>query len=192
MKVLVTGFGPFEGVDENPTKQIIEKFNKVGKVPTNVHLDTFVLPVETKAAEEILDQYYESNTPDAVVHLGIAVKDTTVRLERIALNLDDFRNPDNTGQVITDRPIVEGGPLAIRTGLPDRALMLALKEEDIEARLSYSAGAYLCNHVFYYSAYKFMDQGSKVIFVHVPPVEYLSTDQGVRLVEVILERLSST
>jgi pyroglutamyl-peptidase len=70
-------------------------------------------------------------------------------LERVAINVNDARIPDNSGAQPVDTPVVEGGPAAYFTGLPIKAMLAALLAEGIRAEVSQTAGTFVCNHVFY-------------------------------------------
>ena len=107
LKILLTGFGPFEGVPINPTKLIIEAIKPSEYKKNNIKLDTLVLEVSITGADRALSNYYKNNNPDVVIHMGIAANEDIIRIERIALNLDDFRIPDNKGKTVLDKRIVE-------------------------------------------------------------------------------------
>jgi pyroglutamyl-peptidase len=73
-----------------------------------------------------------------------------LRLERIAVNIADFEIPDNVG-VMTRGPVVEGDAEAWRSTLPIHAIQDRLLAAGIPARLSASAGTYLCNALMYHA-----------------------------------------
>ncbi|MBI3453659.1 MAG: pyroglutamyl-peptidase I [Rhodospirillales bacterium] len=87
--------------------------------------------------------------PLAVVALGLAAGEPVIRLERIAVNLAAFDAPDNDGARIVERPLAPGGPPALRARLDLPAIQRALLDRGIPARLSNSAGTYLCNAAMY-------------------------------------------
>ena len=70
-------------------------------------------------------------------------------MERIAINCDDARIPDNAGNAPVDRPVVDGGPAAYFSTLPVKAALAALLAAGIPAEVSQTAGTYVCNHLFY-------------------------------------------
>ena len=70
-------------------------------------------------------------------------------LERVAINVNDARIPDNTGEQPVDTPVIAGGPAAYFTTLPIKAMLAALLDEGINAEVSQTAGTFVCNHVFY-------------------------------------------
>jgi pyroglutamyl-peptidase len=98
---------------------------------------------------QTLIQAFEQSRPDAVLCLGEASKRMAISIERVAINLMDYRNADNDGNQIMDEPIVRDGPAAYFVTLPARAMLDAVRATGVPAELSLSAGAFLCNQVTY-------------------------------------------
>lgn len=169
--VLVTAFEPFGEHETNPTIAAAEAVAR--ECPGVV---TEVLPVEFEAAtvriRELMDEYQ----PHTVISLGLAAGRTEITPERVAINVMDAPIPDNSGAQPIDEPVVEGGPAAHFLTLPNKAIVQALKDEGIPARLSNSAGTYVCNAVAYaaaeHAAELKADRGSneqvRTGFLHVP------------------------
>jgi len=105
-----------------------------------------------------------------VLSFGLALGCAKISLERVALNLMDFRIPDNAGVKVSDQPVVEGGQNAYFSTLPVRPLLKALQDAGIPAQLSLSAGAYLCNQVFYRMMHCIASNGLDIQagFIHLP------------------------
>jgi pyroglutamyl-peptidase len=146
MKALVTGFEPFGGARVNPS------FEALALLPSRLGaLDIFTraLPVVYGAALPALSEAIIVTAPDIVLSVGLAGGRTELSLERIAINIDDARIPDNDGNLPIDRPVVVGGPAAYFATLPIKAAVAALREAGLPAAVSNSAGTFLCNHVFY-------------------------------------------
>jgi len=110
---------------------------------------TAKLPVDRYRAVDNLLDLIRSGHPDVVIMLGEAGGRFRINPERIAINIDDFRIPDNAGNQPRDEPIIEGGPAAYFSTLPIRAIAERITRAHIPAAISNSAGAYLCNRVFY-------------------------------------------
>ena len=93
-----------------------------------------------------------------------------VSLERVAINIDDARIPDNDGNQPIDLPVVAGGPAAYFATLPIKAAVAALRGAGIPAAVSNSAGTFLCNHVFYGLMHEASrrDNAFRAGFLHVP------------------------
>lgn len=133
-------------------------------------VETAVLPVHRYHGPKKLLSLVQQARPDAVVCLGEAGGRTAVSIERVAVNLLDFRLADNDGLVVQDEPIVADGPAAYFTTLPVRPLQQAVVAAGIPAELSLSAGAFLCNQVTY-ELLHFLAQQRLAIpagFVHLP------------------------
>jgi pyroglutamyl-peptidase len=111
-----------------------------------------------------------AHDPAVVIALGQAASRSAVSLERIAINIDDYRLPDNDGVAPVDAPIVPGGPPAYWSTLPLRAILERVRAAAIPCGLSNTAGTYLCNHVFYVMMDQLAHEGGRRIggFVHVP------------------------
>jgi pyroglutamyl-peptidase len=102
--------------------------------------------------------------------LGEAGGRFRVNPERIAINVDDFRIPDNAGNQPRDEPIVEGGPAAYFSTLPLRAMVDQMISAGIPAAISNTAGTYLCNRLFYSVMHAISTEGLPAIagFMHLP------------------------
>jgi len=168
MKFLVTGFEPFGQSSVNPSEQVVRVL--AGRKFEGFAVETAVLPVHRFHGPQTLLTQVQQTKPDAIVCLGEAGGRTAVSLERIAVNLLDFRIADNDGLVVQDEPIVADGPAAYFTTLPVRALQQAVAAAGVPAELSLSAGAFLCNQVTY-ELLHFLAQQQLAIpvgFVHLP------------------------
>jgi len=110
----------------------------------------------------------EQHKPDVVICLGQAEGRTAITPERVAINLDDARLADNQGVLRNDVKILQDGPDAYFSTLPVNELVAVIKAQGIPAAVSLSAGAFLCNHVFYVAQNKFAGSDVRSGFVHVP------------------------
>lgn len=164
MKILVTGFQPFGGASLNPSEQVLPLL----KAPEGTQMRTAVLPVAFGRAAKVLDAEIEAFRPDVVVALGQAEGRSEISIERFAVNLADVGIADNDGEVVTDRAIATDGPTAYPTSLPAKAMVAAAKAVGTPAGLSLSAGAFLCNFVFYHLAHTFSGRSG---FIHLPLME---------------------
>jgi pyroglutamyl-peptidase len=168
MKFLVTGFEPFGQSSVNPSEQVVQAL--AGRQFEGFAVQTAVLPVHRFHGPQKLLTLVQQTRPDAVVCLGEAGGRTAVSIERVAVNLLDFRIADNDGLVVQDEPIVAGGPAAYFTTLPVRALQQAVAAAGVPSELSLSAGAFLCNQVTF-ELLHFLTQQQWDIpagFVHLP------------------------
>ena len=159
--VLLTGFEPFGTATSNPSGEIVKQIS-------GDNIVTAILPVAyTKSAQHLLALIAQHN-PDVVICLGQAEGRTSITPEKVAINLDDARLPDNEGVVRNDVKILTDGPDAYFSTLPLNEIVEAIKARGVPAAVSLSAGAFLCNHVFYVAQNKFAGTGVRSGFVHVP------------------------
>jgi pyroglutamyl-peptidase len=146
MKALVTGFESFGGDGVNPS------FEALKRLPARLgtlDIATASLPVIFGEALPALRAAIAESAPDIVLCTGLAGGRAELSLERIAINIDDARIPDNGGNQPIDRPVVAGASAAYFATLPIKAAVAALREAGLPAAVSNSAGTFLCNHVFY-------------------------------------------
>jgi pyroglutamyl-peptidase len=114
-----------------------------------VALHSAILPVDRQGGPATLLNAVRALHPDAIICLGEAARRMAISIERVAINLLDYRMADNAGHQAIDEPIVPDGPAAYFVTLPVRAMLEAVRAAGIPAELSLSAGAFLCNQVTY-------------------------------------------
>jgi pyroglutamyl-peptidase len=168
MKILLTGFEPFNQETINPSQQIVNTLAETDI--EGVTLITAVLPIDRFEGPDLLMRTYIKNQPDAVICLGEASNRPTISVERVAINLLDFGIEDNKGVRVTNKAIQPDGPAAYFTSLPALKIVEAMQSADVPASLSLSAGAFLCNQVFY-TIMHYLNHYQLSIpagFIHVP------------------------
>jgi pyroglutamyl-peptidase len=190
--ILLTGFEPFGKASLNPSGEIVKRIS-------GENIVTAVLPVAYNSSATALLTLIEKHSPEIVIMLGQAEGRNQITPERIAINLDDAGIADNEGVLRTNEEIIEGGPVAYRSTLPVVEIVDALKVVDIPAAVSLSAGAFLCNHIFYIAQNRFEGSGVRSGFIHVPLMDEqgdefpglptMPLDQLVKAVEIILKTL---
>jgi pyroglutamyl-peptidase len=191
-KVLLTGFEPFGRATTNPSGEIVKQIR-------GDNIVTAILPVAyAQSAEKLLALIAEHN-PDVVISLGQAEGRTAITPEKVAINLDDARLADNEGVMRNDVKILVDGPDAYFSTLPINEMVDAVKAQGIPVSVSLSAGAFLCNHVFYVAQNRFAGTNVRSGFVHVPLMDSqapefpglptMPLDQMVTAVRVMLEVL---
>ena len=169
-KVLLTGFEPFGSSEINASW---ETAVRVGQLPPKgVIVETMQLPVSFKRAGETIRRVLHEKHPDVVVMLGQRGKGTSIDIERIAVNLMDSINPDYDGYQPQEQAIVKGGESAYFSNLPVKALRDTLLQKNIPARVSNSAGLYVCNSTYYNALEEIhtLQLPTKVVFVHLPKI----------------------
>lgn len=147
LSVLVTGFDPFGGSAVNPSWQAVQALH--GREIAGHRVIGAELPTVFGAAIDRLRALLEEHQPRLVVCTGQAGGRGAISLERVAINVDDARIPDNAGRQPVDTPIVPGGPAAYFTRLPIKAMLQALLAAGVRAEVSQTAGTFVCNHAFY-------------------------------------------
>jgi pyroglutamyl-peptidase len=168
-KLLLTGFVPFLDFPVNPTEEIVKSLD--GTTIGDYQIISKVLPVDFQQSEKEILHHYTEIQPDAVVSLGLAAGRTHITPERIAINCKDGA-PDNNGVICEDEPINDNGPDGYFSTLPIRAMVNHLKENAYPAKISNTAGTYLCNNVMYAILHKIAEEQKqdqiKAGFIHIP------------------------
>ena len=167
MKILLTAFEPFGGEEVNPAQEAVrETADRVA----GAEIVKVYVPVVFGKAIETVREAMERERPDAVLCIGQAGGRAGLTPERVAINVDDARIPDNEGNQPADRPVFADGAPAYFSGLPVKAMVKAIREAGIPAFLSNSAGTYVCNHLMYGVLYHIEKSfpGTRGGFMHVP------------------------
>lgn len=166
--LLLTYFGPFEGVPLNPSQAVAFGAQEALAISApHLTVEVHELPVEFAESSRALGELLERIKPELAISLGVAAGRDKVSLERVAVNLDSARIPDNAGAQLIDQPIRGDGPDAYFSTLPTRAIFEGLSSQQLPVELSYTAGTFVCNHVFY----ELMHATKGAIpagFIHIP------------------------
>lgn len=134
-------------------------------------LITAVLPVEFGRSWQLLKTLVDEHQPDVVICLGQAEGRSQITPEQIAINLDNARIPDYAGNAPINSAIVSGASDGLFSTLPINTYVERLKAVDIPVSISYSAGTYVCNHLFYSLQHYCKDKNIQSGFIHVPLME---------------------
>lgn len=180
MKILLTGFEPFDGSHLNPSALVVKIFPE-DQFSNHIFVK-MILPVDSSSAVDLVRKSLSEFQPDLVLHLGEASRRPVISLEKVAINWMDFRIADNAGAQIKDQKIVEDGPTAYFSSLPLTKIQTNLRSAAIPVEISLSAGAYLCNQVFY-SSLHFINQtklSTMSGFIHLPslPAQVVEKNQN--------------
>lgn len=196
MKLLLTAFDPFGGDQVNPAQEAVKL------VPDALgHIQVVKLQVPTvfNTSIQVLRAALLEHQPDAVLCIGQAGGRFELSPERVAINLDDARIPDNQGQQLVDQPIEALGAPAYFSTLPIKAMVKAMREAGLPAAISNTAGTFVCNHLMYGLLHA-LSQGhpnTRGGFMHVPfipeqvanrplPAPCLSTQDIARGIEIAI------
>lgn len=176
VRVLLTGFEPFGGDPHNPS--IVAARDAVALLAEHgVAARAVELPCTFADAGPALAAALEATRPEAAVAVGLAGGTQRVRLERVAVNLQDARIPDNAGAQPVDRPVRADGPAAHLATLPVKRALERVRAAGVPAELSLSAGTFVCNHVMY-ALLDAPGMARRAGFVHVPWDEEHRPDPG--------------
>lgn len=167
MKILVTGFDPFGGDKINPA---IESVKLLPDEIAGAQIIKLEIPTICHQSLKVIDEAIAKYDPDVVLSIGQAGGRTAITVERIGINIDDCRIPDNAGQQIIDEPVFEDGPAAYFSNLPIKAMVARICEKNIPAAVSNTAGTFVCNHVLYGVRHIIETKypGKRSGFIHIP------------------------
>ena len=167
MKILLTAFEPFGGEAINPAKEALAL---VSDEVAGARIIKMEVPVVFGKAIETVLQAMKKEKPDAVLCVGQAGGRAGMTPERVAINIDDARIPDNAGNQPVDSPIFPDGAPAYFSSLPVKAMVQMIRDAGVPASLSNTAGTYVCNHLMYGVLYHIDKSfpGMKGGFMHVP------------------------
>jgi pyroglutamyl-peptidase len=172
--ILLTGFEPFGGDSLNPSWQVALALN--GAVVAGGRVVSVCLPCRFGESLLLLKQALRAHRPTLVLCLGLAASRTELSLERVAINVDDARMPDNAGQQPIDQPVVAGAPAAYFTRLPIKAIVQGLQARGLPAGVSQSAGTFVCNHVFFGLMHALRRRSQvRAGFMHLPLLPEMQT-----------------
>ena len=172
-RLLITGFAPFGGDKVNPSWQA------VSALPETVggwELVKRELPVTFRGAPKALFEAMDETEPDAVLMVGLAGSRGTVTPERQGFNEIVARIPDNEGCQPQNEPVIPGGPEVLYSTLPVEDMTEAILAAGVPARLSESAGRFVCNTLLYAALYRLEQSDDPVpaAFIHVPATPELA------------------
>ncbi len=196
MKILLTGFEPFGGEPVNPAEEAVKRVrdNINGAEVIKITIPT----VQTKSVE-VIEEAIKLHNPDVVVSVGQAGGRYDITPERVAINIDDFRIPDNEGNQPIDETIKEDGKNAYFSNLPLKAMIKHMNDNGVPASLSNTAGTFVCNHVMYGILYMIDKKYPNIKggFIHIPYMTsqimekkntpFMSLDEIVKGLEFALE-----
>lgn len=183
MSILLTGFEPFGGAERNPS---LEAVRLTPDAINGCTVHRLRLPVEFDRAASLLREEIERLRPEIVISVGVATGRKAVCPELVAVNYRFASIPDNAGISHRGDLIDPDGPAAYMTSMPVHDMIAALNVSGIPASLSLSAGAYVCNDVYYALLASEEAFGHKGLFVHVPGEDALSVEDMARSLEICL------
>lgn len=167
MKILVSGFDPFGGEKINPAIESVKLLPDEIKGAKIIKLE---IPTVARKSLKKLEEVIEIEKPDVVLSVGQAGGRTDISVERVGINMDDFRIKDNEGNQPIDEKIAKDGPDAYLVTIPIKAMVQKMIENKIPASVSNTAGTFVCNHVCYGMAHLASTKypNMRTGFIHIP------------------------
>lgn len=202
MKLLLTGFDPFGGELMNPAWEAVQLVaNKID----DIDVVKLQVPTVFYKSIDVVVEAIEKERPNVVLCIGQAGGRYDLTPERVAINVNDARIPDNEGNQPLEGPVFEDGETAYFSTLPIKAMVVAMRKEGIPASVSNTAGTYVCNHLMYGVLYTLSKKypGIRGGFMHVPfltcqvanratPAPSLSLDTIVKGIETAIKAIGET
>lgn len=176
MKVLVTGFEPFDGATINPA---LEAVRCLPAKIAGADVVTVQIPVVFEKGPAAVEAAIEAERPDVVLCIGQAGGRSHMAAEFVGINFANARIPDNEGNQPVGR-LVEDGPDAYFSTVPVFAMVDAARAAGVPAFVSYTAGTFCCNEVLYRLLHTLATShpGVRGGFVHVPFATEQVTSMG--------------
>lgn len=171
MNILLTGFEPFGGAAFNPSCEIAER------------LGGEILPVSAARLGSALAAAVAEDRPDVVLAMGLAENRSEICIERVAINLLDFRIPDNDGAQPREQPIDPAGPDAYFSDLPVREIERRWLANGVPGTVSNTAGSFCCNQLLYLAR----RMGLRAGFIHLPKPDVVPLDTQLLAVRLALD-----
>ena len=164
-KLFITGFEPFGGESINPSWEAVLRLpDTIGEYT----LTKLCIPVVFEKSAEILIKKAEELRPDVILCIGQAGGRDAITPEMVGINLRYASIPDNQGNQPKDEPIISNGESAYFSTIPVRKIAETIQTSGVPSKVSYSAGAYVCNDVLYSLLAHFKDSQTRVGFIHIP------------------------
>jgi pyroglutamyl-peptidase len=195
---IVTGFGPFRGVRDNPTTVLVTKLSNFiqDNFPTHTEmlssLETIIIETSAEAArletdrlKDVLSLVDGENSVVLLLHLGVNYKGTKFQLERYAYNHADFRIPDERGFQPCRKTVIEGSEPTLATNLDILQIKNNLGIDSVI--VSDDPGRFVCNYTYYCSLSKFQECNHvRILFLHVPPFSVVAEQEQLEVITRIL------
>jgi len=201
MKLLLTAFDPFGGSDINPAQEAVKL---VADQIDDIQIIKLEVPTIFHESIKTVAAAMEKESPDVVLCIGQAGGRFDVTPERVAINVDDARIPDNAGNQPFDIPVFADGAPAYFSSLPIKAMVQEIRNSGLPSSVSNTAGTFVCNHLMYgvlYYINKYYPE-MRGGFIHVPfipqqavnhsaPAPYMSQTDIARALEAAIRAIGA-
>lgn len=189
--ILLTGFEPFGGEHTNPSWQAVQKLDGY-QLDDEVRIVSRQLCCVFDKSQQQLKAAIAELNPVLVLAVGQAGGRTDLCFEKVAINFIDARIADNAGQQPIDQSVVSDGPAAYFTTLPVKAMVNRLRQMGIPASVSYTAGTFVCNTIFYALMHQLKNTPKvRAGFLHIPyaPEQAIGKAVASMPVEMVVQAL---
>ena len=183
MKIVVTGFRPFLGATSNSSEDLARELALFFP-----EVRSHVLPVEFGHSFELLRLYLQHDKPDYIIMLGQAAGRPRICFEKIGLNWVQSEHPDEAGRHLANEAILDEQPLALMTNFPVDRIIGVLKKENLPVEVSFSAGAFVCNDLYFRVLAEFAEK-SPPVFIHLPLVKDLGFEIQLHVMKKAISEL---
>jgi pyroglutamyl-peptidase len=187
--VLITGFGPFDNHDVNPSELIIESLN--GSYMSDYQVIGIVLTVDFEDAVKEIKQAISKYNPDLIISFGLAPSATKIRVETIGINIR--YNPNTQNPLLSIKRVNKSGPFFTFSNIKIKDTVDAINNENIPCVQSYHAGLYVCNALFYDTLFYLYNKNLEIPmdFIHVPKLksdnpEGMEFEKMIQAAEIII------
>lgn len=168
MTIGLFGYEPYGGRGMNPASQAVRALD--GKAIAGRRVAGVTFPVVDRGLRGRIEERIEALRPTLILGVGLWPGEAMIRLERAALNVCDYEIPDNEGRILKGTPVSKEGTEALISTLPLKRIVTRLIDAGIPARISNSAGTFLCNSMMYICLEILQKRGARIPcgFVHLP------------------------
>ncbi|XP_033633883.1 pyroglutamyl-peptidase 1-like [Asterias rubens] len=166
--VVVTGFGPFWEHKVNASWAAVQELQRLGLQDKDIELITVEVAVEYESAKKLVPQLWKEYDPCLVVHVGVSGIAKELTLEQQAHNTG-YDKPDVGYLIPPTKCCYQDGPDCILSQINMSVVCNDVNSSNCptNAVVSYNAGKYLCDFVYYISLYQ---NCAQTAFIHVPPL----------------------
>ena len=181
-KLLISGFEPFGGETVNPSWEAVKS------LPDEINgyaLTKLCIPVVFGKAADLMKEKAREICPDGILCIGQAGGRDAITPELVGINLRHASIPDNSGAQPLDERILEDGADAYFSTLPVRKMAEAIHACGVPSKVSYSAGAYVCNDLLYTLLAHYRETQTRVGFIHIPYSEDQNKTPSMALSDMI-------
>ncbi len=193
--IVLTGFAPFGGEQVNPSWLAIQAFHATYQPTPQVRISTLELPVTFADCFTSLEQLLRTTPADLVICIGQAGGRAAFCLEKVAINYVHARIADNAGQQPLDQAVIAAAPTAYFSSLPLGSLLTACQQAQVPTTVSYSAGTFVCNALFYKLMHFINTEKTATAagFIHIPyaPMQVVGKAEPWMAIEMVSRGLKA-